>query len=244
MRTDTELAAWPHLYRPGTGPVLLMLHGTGGSEIDMLGLSDEIDPAAAVIAPRGQVLEGGALRWFRRLSEGVFDVDDVVFRAGSLAEFVGWAASAYDLSARKIVAAGFSNGANIALATGILSPGLFDTTIAFSGMYPFGARAMSTHPAGAPVGTASTGLDVSQDVAGSQDVAVSTELAAQRFVLLNGDSDPMAPVVSVDRLVAELTRTGADVARHTRTGGHGITSDDLRIARAAYRAAAARGGGS
>lgn len=211
----------------------------------MLGLSDEIDPTAAVIAPRGQVSEGGALRWFRRFSEGVFDVDDVVFRAGNLAEFIGWAASAYDLGGRRIVAAGFSNGANIALATGILFPGLFDTTIAFSGMYPFGARAMSTHPASATVKTASATLETaSTGLAVSQDLAVSAGLAAQRFVLLNGDSDPMAPAVSVDRLVAELTRTGADVARHTRTGGHGITSDDLRIARAAYRAAAARGGGS
>ena len=222
MSADTELAAWPHVYRAGAGPVLLMLHGTGSSEFDILGLADEIDPAAAVIAPRGQVAEGGALRWFRRLSEGVFDVKDVIRRAGDLAEFVGWAVCEYDLHGRGIVVAGFSNGANIALATGILNPVLFDTTIAFSGMYPFAHRPISTDPK-VP-----------------QNLAVSTDLGARRFVLLNGNSDPMAPAASVDRLVAELTRTGADVTRHTRAGGHGITSEDLQIARTAYRAAAAR----
>ena len=216
MSTETELAAWPHVYRPGTGPVLLMLHGTGGSELDILRLADEIDAAAAVIAPRGQVTERGALRWFRRLSEGVFDVDDVIRRANDLAQFVGWAVSEYELHDRRIVAVGFSNGANIALATGILSPLLFDTTIAFSGMYPFADR-------GIP-----------------QDLSSHPDLATRRFVLLNGDRDAMAPAASVDRLVVELTRTGADVTRHTRSGGHAITSDEVQVARAAYRAVAAR----
>lgn len=215
MSTETELAAWPHVYRPGIGPVLLMLHGTGGSEFDILRLADEIDPAAAVIAPRGQVTENGALRWFRRLSEGVFDVNDVIRRAGDLAQFVGWAVSEYDLDGRRIIAIGFSNGANIALATGILTPTLFDMTIAFSGMYPFAAREIS------------------------QDLFVPIDLATRRFVLLNGDCDAMAPTASVDRLVTELTRTGANVTRHTRTGGHAITTDELQIARTAYRAEAA-----
>ena len=216
MSTETELAAWPHVYRPGTGPVLLMLHGTGGSELDILRLADEIDAAAAVIAPRGQVTERGALRWFRRLSEGVFDVDDVIRRANDLAQFVGWAVSEYELHDRRIVAVGFSNGANIALATGILSPMLFDTTIAFSGMYPFADRGIPT------------------------DVSSNSDLATRRVVLLNGDGDAMAPAASVDRLVVELTRTGADVTRHTRSGGHAITSDEVQIARAGYRAVAAR----
>ena len=215
MSTETALAAWPHVYRPGIGPVLLMLHGTGSSEIEILRLADEIDAAAAVIAPRGQVTERGALRWFRRLSEGVFDVNDVIRRASDLAQFVGWAVSEYELHDRRIVAVGFSNGANIALATGMLSPMLFDTTIAFSGMYPFAAR-------GIP-----------------QDLSIPADLATCRFVLLNGDGDAMAPTASVDRLVAELTRTGADVTRHTRSGGHAITTDELQVARAAYRAAAA-----
>jgi phospholipase/carboxylesterase len=215
MSTEIELAAWPHVYRLGSGPVLLMLHGTGSSELDILKLADEIDAAAAVIAPRGQVTERGALRWFRRLSEGVFDVDDAIRRASDLAQFVGWAVSRYDLHDRQIVATGFSNGANIALATGILFPTLFDTTIAFSGMYPFAAL-------GIP-----------------QDLSIRSGLSFRRFVLLNGDCDAMAPTASVDRLVAELTHAGADVTRHTRTGGHAITTDELQIARAALRPAAA-----
>ena len=143
-------------------------------------------------------------------------MNDVIRRASDLAQFVGWAVSEYELHDRRIVAIGISNGANIALATGILSPTLFDTTIASPGMYPFAPRGIPHY------------------------LAIPTDLATRRFVLLDGDCDAMAPTASVDRLVAELTRTGADVTRHTRTGGHAITTDEVQVARAAHRAAAAR----
>ena len=138
------LADWPHLYRPGTGPEsgpgLLMLHGTGGNEQEIAGLAAEIAPGAAVLAPRGRVREHGMLRWFRRHGEGVFDVDDVTDRAGELAGFVRAAVEHYGLRDRELVAVGFSNGANIALATAMLHPEVLPRAIALSGMYPFADR--------------------------------------------------------------------------------------------------------
>ncbi|TFB47016.1 alpha/beta hydrolase [Cryobacterium tagatosivorans] len=193
---------WPHVFRPGSSdrPVLLMLHGTGGNEQEIAGLADALDPAAAVLAPRGRVSEGGLTRWFRRHAEGVFDVDDVVRRAGELAKFIAWARHRYDLGERRIVAVGFSNGANIALATALLHPESADRVVAFSGMFP---------------------LD---------DRSVSGDLSRSEVLLLNGRSDPMAPLPSVTRLVSVLTSHGAEVEQELRDGGHGITATDAAAA--------------
>lgn len=194
---------WPHLFVPGSGPALLMLHGTGSNEHGIAGLATALDPNAAVLAPRGQVSENGANRWFRRLSEGVFDVADVSVRADALADFLSWAIVHYGLESRQLVAVGFSNGANIALALATRHPQLISRTIAFSGMYPFGT------------------LGLENDLAGS------------RFTLLNGESDAMAPVTSVETLVTELTHRGAEVQLKWRVGGHGITPEDLANAQKA-----------
>lgn len=104
------------------GVVLLLLHGTGGNEDDLLDLGRQLHPDAALLSPRGKVLESGAPRFFRRLAEGVFDLDDVRVRAAELAEFVECAAREYHLEGAKIVAVGYSNGANIAAATMLLHP--------------------------------------------------------------------------------------------------------------------------
>jgi len=98
----------------GSTRTLLLLHGTGGNEQDLLPLAGILDPSAGVLSPRGKVLEHGAPRFFRRLAEGVFDLEDLRQRAGELADFIGRAADAYRLRAGHIVAVGFSNGANIA----------------------------------------------------------------------------------------------------------------------------------
>ena len=97
MRTNA-ITDWPHLFRPGKpdAPVMLMLHGTGGDEIGIAELAAELDPDAAVLAPRGQVEEHGMLRWFRRHGEGNFDVDDVIARAGELAGFIEMAREHYN----------------------------------------------------------------------------------------------------------------------------------------------------
>ncbi|MFM2354179.1 MAG: hypothetical protein RLZZ608_1585 [Actinomycetota bacterium] len=201
---DGGLEAWPHLFTPGEpgAPVLLTLHGTGGDEREITALAAHFDPRASVLSPRGRVSEAGANRWFRRLREGVFDVDDVIARAGELAAFISAARDEYALTDAPLTAVGFSNGANIALATTLLHPSVLTRVVAFSGMYPFGDRD--------PMGDV-TGVEV---------------------LLLNGSSDPMAPSTSVDVLERTASAHGASVTRHTRSGGHGIDGAELQAAKA------------
>jgi len=95
-------------------PTLLLLHGTGGTEQDLLPLADRIDPDASVLSVRGNVSENGMPRFFRRLAEGVFDEEDLIFRTKELNEFLDHAAENYGFDRNNIVAVGYSNGANIA----------------------------------------------------------------------------------------------------------------------------------
>lgn len=106
-----------HIFKPGTNPekpTLLLLHGTGGTEQDLLGLGQEIDPEASILSIRGNVSENGMPRFFKRLSEGVFDVEDLKFRTKELYEFIEDAAKEYKFDRSNVIAVGYSNGANIA----------------------------------------------------------------------------------------------------------------------------------
>ena len=128
-----------HVYRPPAttgGPVLLLLHGTGGNENDLVPLADALLPGAGVLSPRGKVLERGRPRFFRRLAEGVFDIDDLKQRTAELADFVVSSAANYHFSARQVTAVGFSNGANIAGALLLLRPEALGATILFRAMVP------------------------------------------------------------------------------------------------------------
>ena len=106
-----------HIFKKGmdeTRPVLLLLHGTGGDEHGLLALADIIDPAASILSVRGNVMENGMPRFFRRLSEGVFDEEDLIFRTKELNAFLDHAAEEYKFDRSNVVAVGYSNGANIA----------------------------------------------------------------------------------------------------------------------------------
>ncbi|MGY0402232.1 alpha/beta hydrolase [Carnobacterium jeotgali] len=106
-----------HLFIKGsdqTKPTLLLLHGTGGTERDLLPLAAEIDPSANVLSVRGNILENGMSRFFRRLAEGIFDEEDLIFRTKELNEFLDEAAEQYEFNRTNILALGYSNGANIA----------------------------------------------------------------------------------------------------------------------------------
>jgi phospholipase/carboxylesterase len=120
--------------RPGLPP-LLLLHGTGGNEEDLLPLADRLLPGAARLSPRGQVLERGMPRFFRRIAEGVFDLDDLRRRTDELAEFVAAARTEYDLASPP-VAVGFSNGANIAASLLLLRPGTLGGALLLRPMVP------------------------------------------------------------------------------------------------------------
>lgn len=127
-----------HHFAPGEdgAPTLLVLHGTGGDENDLIPLAKELTPGAAILSPRGQVSEYGAPRFFRRLAEGVFDLEDLVFRTHELAGFVEAAAREYGFDPAKLVAAGYSNGANIAASLLLLHPGLLKAAVLFRAMVP------------------------------------------------------------------------------------------------------------
>jgi phospholipase/carboxylesterase len=199
-----SLAEWPHVMRAsadGASHYFLALHGTGGNETEIATLAQHLDPTAGVLSPRGRVSEHGMTRWFARIAEGVFDVDDVIVRAQELAAFIQEAREQYGIADAPITAVGFSNGANIATATALLHPGVLDRVVAFSGMYPFGDRD--------PIG----------DVSGVE------------LVLLNGAADPMAPAASVEQLARIAESHGASVERHIRAGGHGIDMSDVTAAR-------------
>lgn len=126
-----------HRFEPGSAPgrpPILLLHGTGGDETDLLPLGRTVAPGSALLSPRGKVLENGAPRFFRRLAEGVFDEADLRRRAGELAGFVAEARAAYGLEAP--IALGFSNGANIAAATLLLHPEALTGAVLIRAMVP------------------------------------------------------------------------------------------------------------
>jgi phospholipase/carboxylesterase len=135
-----------HRYLPSTndkaattadGATLLVLHGTGGDENDMIPLARRILPHSNILSPRGNVLENGAPRFFRRLSEGVFDMNDLVSRTDELAEFVRRASSAYGFNPRRVVALGYSNGANIAASVLLMHPRLLSGAVLLRPLIPF-----------------------------------------------------------------------------------------------------------
>src|SRR5215813_6127644 len=126
-----------HEFIPGNSSrTLLLLHGTGGNERDLLPLGRELDPNAALLSPRGKVLENGMPRFFRRLAEGVFDLEDLKFRTNELADFVTAAAQHYGFALDDLVAVGYSNGANIAGSMLLLRPEIMNSAILFRAMVP------------------------------------------------------------------------------------------------------------
>ena len=126
-----------HEFVPGTSSqTLLLLHGIGGNEHDLIPLGRELDPNAALLSPRGKVLENGMPRFFRRLAEGVFDMEDLKQRTNELADFVAAAVQHYQLAADRLVAVGYSNGANIAASMLLLRPETLHAAILFRAMVP------------------------------------------------------------------------------------------------------------
>lgn len=192
--------ALAHRFEPAEGSdriTLLLLHGTGGDEHDLVGLAQQLAPGSALLSPRGTVDEGGQNRFFRRHAEGVFDVADLVARADELAAWTRAACAAYERPLEGLIALGFSNGANIAWAAAARDPGLLRGAMLLAPMLPF-------DPDRTPVTGAGPGPDLSG-------------LAA--FVGA-GRADPIAPPEQVERLAAWLTDCGAAVQMAWHDGGH------------------------
>lgn len=163
-------------------PCLLLLHGTGGNEHDLLDLGHSLALNAALLSPRGKVLENGMPRFFRRRSEGVFDLEDLKFRTTELADFIERARIAYHLPHGKIIAVGYSNGANIAASLLLTRPDSLSGAILFRAMGPFIPDALP-QLTGVPIFIAAGRQDPIVAPKNSQQLAALLEKSGARVTL-------------------------------------------------------------
>jgi predicted esterase len=197
-----------YAFEPGTdpsAPPLLLLHGTGGDEHSLLDLGRALSPGSALLSPRGDVNERGALRFFRRLAEGVFDLEDVERRTHALADFLSSVAPRHGLAPRSLVAVGFSNGANIAATLLQLRPE------SLAGAVLFRAMVVLDRPVPADA------------------------LRGRRVLLASGEADPLVPSDHPPRLARLLAAGGAEVTLRTFPAGHNLTAGDITAAQAFLR---------
>ena len=146
MATQNQLEGYGYRFEAGTdpsAPVLLLLHGTGGDENDLIPIARQVAPTSALVSPRGNVSENGAARFFRRIAEGVFDLEDLAVRTAALLRFVAAAAKQHQFTTDQVVALGFSNGANVAASMMLTQPATLRHGILIRAMLPF-------QPASAP----------------------------------------------------------------------------------------------
>jgi predicted esterase len=192
-----------HVFEPGAdphAPPLLLLHGTGGTETDLLRLGRAISPGSALLSPRGDVSEGGSLRFFARLAEGQFDPDEITRRTQALADFVVGAAKHYGFDPLRLIAIGFSNGANIAATLHLLRPETVGGGILFRPMVV---------------------LDQS---------AAAGSLAGKRVLICHGSTDPLVPSGDPARLAGLLRAGGAEVKIESLPASHALTPQDVAAA--------------
>ena len=201
--------AYQHIFEPGadpSAPTLLLLHGTGGTEHDLLRLGRAISPGSALLSPRGNVSENGAARFFARIAEGVFDPVEIVSRTHALADFLIAAQKRYAFDASRLTAVGFSNGANISTTLLLLRPEILAQAILLRGMVV---------------------LD---------QPAAPASLTGKRVLLLNGNVDPLVPLDHPPRIAALLRAGGADATVQMIPASHQFTSQDLAAAKAWFAA--------
>ena len=150
----SDLDLWPHVYRDGTGPVIVTLHGYGGNEVEVSGLADWLDSSRPVLSPRGTIDEQGTYRWYGRFTGEQFDPVDIHERADELIGFLRQSAQHYGFTLSEALVSGFSNGGAMAAALGVLYPGEIRQVAVFSGVFPFhtlpdrdlaGVRVWSSH---------------------------------------------------------------------------------------------------
>jgi len=133
-----------HIFIPGDLrlPVLLLLHGTGGDEHDLVELGQSVAPGSPIMSVRGKILENGMPRFFRRLAEGVFDLEDLKFRTGELADFAIRARMHYGFADRHVIALGYSNGANIAASLLLSRPEILQGAVLLRAMVPLAPESL------------------------------------------------------------------------------------------------------
>jgi predicted esterase len=178
----------------------LLLHGTGGDEQDLIPLAYELDKRAAILSPRGKVLENGVTpRFFRRLAEGVFDLEDLKFRTNELADFVIDASKTYNFDLQHIIAVGYSNGANIAASMLLLRPEILSSAILFRAMVPLVPQTLPN-------------------------------LSNKPIFMSSGLMDPIVSLDEADRLFGLFKKAGANISLSWQESGHELTMEEIRKA--------------
>ena len=184
-----------------TFTTFLLLHGTGGNEQDLIPLAYELDKGAAILSPRGKVLENGITpRFFRRLAEGVFDLEDLKFRTNELADFVIDASKTYNFDLQHIIAVGYSNGANIATSMLLLRPEILSSAILFRAMVPLVPQTLP-------------------------------DLTNKHILMCAGLMDPIVSLDETDRLFGLFKKAGANISLSWQESGHELTMDDIQKAK-------------
>jgi phospholipase/carboxylesterase len=195
--------SYVHQFKAGSdpnAPPLLLLHGTGGTEEDLLPLGHALSPGSALLSPRGNVMERGAARFFARVAEGIFDSAEVTRRTHELADFIAAAANEYRFEPARLIAIGFSNGANIAATLLLLRPVVLAGAVLFRPMVV---------------------LD---------STAPPHSLDGKHVLISSGTQDPLVPDDHPNRLAAHLRAGGAEVALHIHPAGHGLAQSDVTAA--------------
>src|SRR5919199_1719927 len=180
-----------------TFTTFLLLHGTGGNEEDLIPLAYELDKKAAILSPRGKVLENGITpRFFRRLAEGVFDLEDLKFRTNELADFVIDASKTYNFDLQHVIAVGYSNGANIAASMLLLRPEILSSVILFRAMVPLVPE-------------------------------ILPDLSNKHIFMSSGVYDPIVSRQEAERLYGLFKKAGANISLSWQESGHELTMDDI-----------------
>jgi phospholipase/carboxylesterase/glyoxalase family protein len=181
-----------------TFTTFLLLHGTGGNEQDLIPLANELDENAAILSPRGKVLENGiASRFFRRLAEGVFDLEDLKFRTNELADFVIDASKAYGFDLQRVIAIGYSNGANIAASMLLLRPEILSSAILFRAMVPLVPQTLP-------------------------------DLTRKHIFMSSGLYDPIVSKQEAEKLFGLFKSAGANISVSWQESGHELTMEEIR----------------
>ena len=175
----------------------LLLHGTGGNEQDLIPLAYELDKSAAILSPRGKVLENGiSPRFFHRLAEGVFDLEDLKFRTNELADFVIDASKTYNFDLQHIIAVGYSNGANIAASMLLLRPEILSSAILFRAMVPHVPEKLP-------------------------------DLNGKHILMSSGLYDPIVSRQEAERLFGLFKIAGANISLSWQESGHELAMEEI-----------------
>src|SRR5215211_5438766 len=185
----------------GNSSTLLLLHGTGGNENDLIPIARMLSPAnGSILSPRGKVLENGMPRFFRRLSEGVFDLQDLKFRTHELADFIQKCSLHYKFDLNQTIAVGFSNGANIASSILLLRPDVIQGVILFRAMIPLVPNPLPN-------------------------------LSNKKILLSAGVNDPIVSRTETENLYRLFRKTNANVMLKWQQSSHNLIQKDIADAR-------------